>query len=717
MFEWLAASASVKIGELVLEQVLKLGQAAAEDYVKDFFKNCLQEGIMATKPGVAKKAVTEALKAFLLLVTDELEDTGLSKAEIRDRHYEEALIQFIKNDSVKPLLGKAFEQDCKAIDTTALVTIWQHSTLRSSSFPAMPEGFDWQRIGGEYLRKVRRMIRETPELRSLLETELSEQTAASTQATAEAARQIAGRSVPFDLTRYREAILEQYEFLQLESLGSSKYEQEGVNYRAVPLWGVFVAQNVRECQDYLPQIHETPKEQLRRLHQAGDMEAITELEAESRRERYTQKPAPSVQKIVGLQGVPDFAPASAHPYIVILGDPGSGKSTLLRYLVVKWAQQPTTEQVPLLIELRRYIQSKQDNECQDFVEFVHKGSNWVNHLDQQRLDDWLQQGKVLVLLDGLDEVVDQQQRGKVLKQIHSFTQRYAQVSVIVTSRVIGYNAQPLRDAGFYHYMLQDLNREQIEDFIQRWHDLTYSNAADKQHKRKRLKTAIQNSKAIQELAENPLLLTLMAILNRGEELPRDRARLYEKASEVLLYQWDVEAKLLEDPRLKKYAVEIDFRDKQAMLRRVAYAMQASEKGLAGNFILREDLQSCLTNYLKENKEAQSVPSIAMVMIAQLRERNFALCSLGDEAYGFIHRTFLEYFCASEMVHQFEKQRILSFEQLRDHVFGQHWQDETWHEVLRLICGMVDASIAGQLIEFLIAQKCKQVPSGKPGLGL
>jgi hypothetical protein len=38
------------------------------------------------------------------------------------------------------------------------------------------------------------------------------------------------------------------------------------------------------------------------------------------------------------------------------------------------------------------------------------------------------------------------------------------------------------------------------------------------------------------------------------------------------------------------------------------------------------------------------------------------------------------------------------------VFGQHWQDETWHEVLRLICGAIDPQLAGQLIEFLTILK-------------
>ena len=93
------------------------------------------------------------------------------------------------------------------------------------------------------------------------------------------------------------------------------------------------------------------------------------------------------------------------------------------------------------------------------------------------------------------------------------------------------------------------------------------------------------------------------------------------------------------------------------------------------------------------------------MIQQLRERNFILCYRGADTYGFVHRTFLEYFCAVEIVQQFEKQRSLSFEQLRDEVFGQHWQDETWHEVLRLICNMINTNFAEMLIDFLMKREC------------
>jgi hypothetical protein len=145
------------------------------------------------------------------------------------------------------------------------------------------------------------------------------------------------------------------------------------------------------------------------------------------------------------------------------------------------------------------------------------------------------------------------------------------------------------------------------------------------------------------------------------------------------------------------------REKQEMLRAIAYEMQAGEEGLKGNLISADQLTRILTNYLRDQGFSEPREK-ANLLIQQLRERNFILCYRGADTYGFVHRTFLEYFCAMEIVHRFEKQRTLTFEQLRDEVFGQHWQDETWHEVLRLICGAIDPKFVGQLIEFLTILK-------------
>jgi hypothetical protein len=165
----------------------------------------------------------------------------------------------------------------------------------------------------------------------------------------------------------------------------------------------------------------------------------------------------------------------------------------------------------------------------------------------------------------------------------------------------------------------------------------------------------------------------------------------------------VEQKLLENPRVD--SVAIDYKDKQAMLRQVAYHMQAADQGLAGNLIRGEDLERILTSYLKSIEVSQA-RTVARLLIEQLRSRNFILCFLGTDSYAFVHRTFLEYFCASEFVERFGKRGLeggLTLEELKTEVFGKHWQDESWHEMLRLIVGMIDTSFAGEIIDYLIAQ--------------
>ena len=250
-------------------------------------------------------------------------------------------------------------------------------------------------------------------------------------------------------------------------------------------------------------------------------------------------------------------------------------------------------------------------------------------------------------------------------------------------------------------MLQDLEAKQINDFLEKWHDLTYNEATEsqkKQDRQERITKAIKESAAIQQLAENPLLLTMMAILNRNQDLPRDRAKLYERSSELLLDQWDVEGKLLEDPELK--GVDIDYTDKQAMLRNVAHFMQATEKGLSGNIISQKNLEKELTKYLK-TIDVNPARKVARLMINQLRTRNFILCDVGSNYYAFVHRTFLEYFCAWSYIWQFEKTQTLSIEGIKSEIYGKRWQDESWHETLRLIAGMLEPKFVAQIIQYLI----------------
>ncbi|NER38903.1 MAG: NACHT domain-containing protein [Oscillatoria sp. SIO1A7] len=657
--------------------LVELAKDGARDYVRDFFPDRAAETGEFAYERAVQVATGQALMEFLYLVQQELEDADLNEAELEE--YALPLRELIRDKSVAALLGSAFEADCSVLDSALLAKTWERLGLLS-----LPEDLSWQRTAKRYLKKVKAVVRESAELREILDSPAPDP-----------------RDVPvIGWREYRQWLQKQYGNLRLDSLDTS-----GAAYNQLRLWRIFIPQSVREVQEFLPQVHEMPKEVQKQLAASGELEEeLSAREVEEYRDFYYRQHSFSVLEAIS---------AEADPYLVILGDPGSGKTTLLQYRALQWAESPLknldSEAVPILIELRLY----KENRNLEFLEFFIQQAGKDCHLELRQIQELLASGRALLLFDGLDEVFNPEQRQEIVGEIIRFTKTYPQVRTIVTSRVIGYNQKRLREAGFRHLMLQDLEPAQVDEFIQRWHELTFDDPIDKEKKRERLKRAIEDSAAIRELAGNPLLLTMMAILNRNQELPRDRAELYNQASRLLLHQWDTE-RVLKDARLA--SVTIDYKDKQAMLRKVAYFMQDNSRGLAGNSIARGNLERILTEYLQTmlgQNSSQNPQQIARVVLDHLRTRNFILCFLGGDYYAFVHRTFLEFFCAWEFVWQFEKEQKLESQQLIHETFGKHWQDESWHEVLRLIAGMLEPKFVGEAIEYLMKQgddrgKCRNL---------
>ncbi|MEH1833101.1 MAG: HEAT repeat domain-containing protein [Nostoc sp.] len=679
MLDWLAIWGVTQAAGFIFKPILEdLAKDAAKDWAKDLLKGIPSKIVQKLKKEDIEIAAGKALKEFLQLMQQQLKvRCKLVETEIKE--YTKDIKKFISDKSVTEILGKAFDINCESLDAKTLENSWNRLQLKP-----LPSKFNWQSFTEQYLTQVQELLLDSKELHHILELQKLSDIETNT-------KEIAGVIVDFNLVKYQEGIRERYGNLKLDSLDTSGYA-----YNELKLWRIFTAQNVREAHQVLPQVHELPKEHLRRLRESDQVEAVELEELERHKRVYFEQPIRSVLDVVNKK--------QDYKYLVILGDPGSGKSTLLQFLALNWAESPLDNvislPIPLLIELRTYMRRREDKECNNFLEFFHQCSGAIHHLNQLELDRQLKAGNALVMFDGLDEVFDPGKREDVITDIHRFTNDYPDVQVIVTSRIIGYKPQRLLNAEFRHFILQDLDSEQIQDFINRWHELTFTDAAEKVRKRERLQRGIAASKAIAELAGNPLLLTMMAILSRNQELPRDRAELYNQASRVLLHQWDVERALIEDQRLDPKT--IDYKDKQAMLRQVAYLMQTGDKGLAGNLINENDLVKLLIDYLK-TIEFDKPREVARVIINQLRTRNFMLCFLGADYYAFVHRTFLEFFCAWEFVWQFKETQTLTIEELNRKVFGKHWQDESWHEVLLLIAGMIESKFVGEILEYLMAQ--------------
>ena len=652
--EWLVLWGVQNFAGFIFSEVVgKLAQSTLEDYVKDFFKDSIKDLVGLAKEKPLKVAFGKGITEFLYIVQGELEDAEIDNVSILQ--YQDSLEKFVQDKSVLQTLGQPFSKALGTISTTdgdffdirLLAQKWNDLNLQR-----LPDEFNWQKIGKRYTKKVTAIVRESDELRKLLDSE----NLAGIRTSLEQSLPI---SPDFEFTRYQAGLKNAYGKLKLDSLDTS-----GCNY-SLQLWNIFVPQNVKEESN-------------------------------------------STQPISILDLINDGE--KIYKYTVILGRPGSGKSTLTQYKALEWATTKEIslplQELPLLIELRNYVENR--DKPQNFLHYLHQGSGVLGGtLNQHELDEWLNNRQTVVMFDGLDEVLDDRTRENVVIDIINFTTNYPKVRVLVTSRIVGYEQQRHRfqSANFREFMLQDLNIDQITSFVTQWHKLAFEDQSDEgDRKCDRLLNSIDRSSAFQELAGNPLLLTMMAILNRFEELPRDRATLYERASELLLQRWDGSKNLPNNSLLPPLVNEhLDYTKKQEMLRLVANRMQEAAGTLEGNLVIsKEDLEETLTQYLKD-KMIDQPALLATGLRDNLTTRSFILCFLGGDAYGFVHRTFLEYFCAWYFVVAFEKKREITMQELKQNVFGNYWHNSSWHEVLSLIVGKLDVRPAQEIIEYLLEQ--------------
>ncbi|NJN95805.1 MAG: NACHT domain-containing protein, partial [Anaerolineales bacterium] len=249
--------------------------------------------------------------------------------------------------------------------------------------------------------------------------------------------------------RYLTYLLDRYRFLDFKGMGVS----DRVPLR-LPLVEMYVPLKARiELPD-----GETWS---RKLRLAG--RAVSEEEAEAMGQRLSE-PQPVLELL------------QQQPGLIILGDPGAGKTTFLKFLALQLATGQGEalglgHRLPILLPLSAYANAlaEKDIPLDRFIPTYYR-ERGVDLPLGPMLDEALAQGGALLLLDGLDEVKEQGQRGLVVERVLDFfgVQQQRGNKFILTSRIVGYREVRPTHPGLAEGTLVDFEEEEIAQFIAKW---------------------------------------------------------------------------------------------------------------------------------------------------------------------------------------------------------------------------------------------------------
>lgn len=449
-----------------------------------------------------------------------------------------------------------------------------------------------------------------------------------------------------------------------------------------------------------------------------------ERDREQQRRLYAQLDRSS-RELDGPVGAPEDLGmiVDRHRQVVILGDPGSGKTTLLQHLALEAAQAiltaggqdgPWSARVPLCLRVSEYAEyragSGHDVTVGDYlVRYVTALQVRVPEQVSALLRRLLDEGRCLVLLDGLDEVIDDTDRVSVASAIAQFAAAFQDKNMspgapgnafVVTSRIAGYRAFINMPASFSEYTIRPMRREQIEQFLDRWCQAVERQLKDgldieqideaARREQQLILDAITRSRGVRRLAENPLLLRILAMLHRSEgHLPQRRVELYWEAADMLLYDWNLQRGLDKSAAI----------DKTLALKLLGpVAMEIHTRWPSGFMSLGKTEELLCGIRGPQRGDPPGLPSIETVREIQqflktVREHSGLFVERGNGLFGFMHQTFQEYFVA---------RHLLSFrDKTRDEITARLHQPR-WREPILLAVSAVNDPYYEDIDEYLTA---------------
>ncbi|KAK1178918.1 trypsin-like peptidase domain-containing protein [Streptomyces sp. NBS 14/10] len=255
--------------------------------------------------------------------------------------------------------------------------------------------------------------------------------------------------------------------------------------------------------------------------------------------RFLDADAPALERVYVHQRVVEHTEAAApepvpaeeildrHRHVLIEGEAGAGKSTFTQRVARRGAETPgarehavripavdLTHGAPLPVLLRDSVQRRLGG---------HLGTELPRDLFESGGDgDWL------LLVDGLDEIVDTAARRRVISIVAANAS--GPYRWVVTTRFLPpHELAPLRDAGLASYALAPFDDSQLRELARRWLD------GDSERAEAFLREVERSG--LRQLVRTPLVAAItLSIFRRapGAGLPTGRPGLYQECVRYLL---------------------------------------------------------------------------------------------------------------------------------------------------------------------------------------
>ena len=402
--------------------------------------------------------------------------------------------------------------------------------------------------------------------------------------------------------------------------------------------------------------------------------------------------------IIDQPQIPGVEAVENYGKLRVLGKPGIGKTTFLQHLAVQCNQgEFATDQVPIFIALQEFAETSKRRGDFSLFNYIHQALRLNN---PAQLETLLTEGRVLILMDGMDEVLNQDINA-VIREIRTFSDKYHRNRYVASCRTA---AKKLTLHGFTDVEIAPFSEAQITTFVQKWF-VALGRTATPQGQEKAAefveKLDLPENWQFRQLVVTPLFLHLACWVFQGEgKFPTKRTAFYKQGLDLLLGKWDESKGVERDDAYRGFLLP----QKMKLLSQLAAVTFEQGQYFFEQRTIEQYIEDYLQNLPGILLEPEELQLESEAMLRAIEAQHGLLIERARGIFSFSYLAFQEYLTARKIV---ATHNLRALEQALGGLVS-HITDPHWHEVFLLTAAMLRSAdslvqLMKQEIDALVAQ--------------